>query len=122
VPTRDSHESYEDMQALIETVADPGFEERLRAAIRGRGAFRRFKDVLAGYPAEQERWFAFKTARVGERVLEWLADEGIEPVEVIGLMARQARPSFTTCRNAKVRPASASCHWSSTLTRGSSCR
>jgi hypothetical protein len=40
------------------------------------------KDVLAGYPAERERWFAFKAARVRQRVLAWLADEGIELVEV----------------------------------------
>jgi len=58
-----------DMQAFIETVASPRLEERLCPAIRGRGAFRRFKDVLAGYPAESERWHAFKSARVRQRVL-----------------------------------------------------
>src|SRR5260370_42215011 len=47
LPQRDSHESYMDMQALIETVARPRLEEPLWAAIRGRGAFHRFNDVLA---------------------------------------------------------------------------
>jgi len=83
LPQRDSHESSMDMQALIETVAHPRLEERLWAAIRGGGAFRRFKDVLAVYPAERVRWFAFKAARVRQRVPAWLADDGIEPVEVI---------------------------------------
>jgi len=83
LPQRDSHESSMDMQAFIETVAHPRLEERLWAAIRGGGAFRRFKDVLAVYPAERVRWFAFKAARVRQRVLAWLADDGIEPVEVI---------------------------------------
>jgi Uncharacterised protein family (UPF0158) len=83
LPQRDSHESYMDMQAFIETVAHPRLEERLWAAIRGRGAFGRFKDVLAGCSDECERWFAFKAARVRQRVLAWLADEGIELVEVI---------------------------------------
>ena len=83
LPQRDSHESYMDMQAFSETVAHPPLKERLWAAIRGRGAFHRFKDVLAVYPAERERWFAFKAARVRQRVLAWLADERIEPLEVI---------------------------------------
>jgi putative SOS response-associated peptidase YedK len=43
-------------------------------------AFRRFKSVLAAHPTERERWFAFQDARVLERVHEWLADEGIEPI------------------------------------------
>jgi hypothetical protein len=39
--------------------------------------------VLAGYPPESERWFAFKAGRVRKRVLAWLADEGTKLVEVI---------------------------------------
>jgi Uncharacterised protein family (UPF0158) len=53
--------------------------------ILGRDAFRRFKDVLAGYPTEIEPWFAFKAGWVRQRVLAWPADEGGEPVQqVIG--------------------------------------
>jgi hypothetical protein len=84
VPGADSREGYEDMQAFIETVSSPWLQERLWTAIRGRGAFRRFKDVLAGAPAERERWFAFKGDRLRQRVLAWLADEGIEPAEGSG--------------------------------------
>ena len=72
------------MQAFIETVASPRLQDRLWAAIRGRGAFRGFKDVLASYTAERERWFTFKDDRVRLRVLEWLADEGIELIEKTG--------------------------------------
>jgi Uncharacterised protein family (UPF0158) len=71
-------------EAFIDTVTSPQLEERLSAAIEGHGAFRRFKDVLIRNPAENKRWFAFKGAGGRERVLEWLADEGIEPVEEIG--------------------------------------
>jgi hypothetical protein len=80
VRAADSRAGYEDMQAFIETVARPWLQERLWAAIRGRGAFRRFKDVLADSPAERERWFAFKDRRMRERALAWLADEGIAPI------------------------------------------
>src|SRR5262249_39718314 len=78
VPEADSRAGYEDMEAFIETVAGPGLQERLWSAIRGRGAFRRYKNVLADAPAERERWFAFKDRRMRERALVWLAEEGIE--------------------------------------------
>jgi len=68
------------MEAFIETVASPHLQELLEVAINGRGAFGRFKDVLVRYPDERERWFAFKDARMRERVREWLMDEGIEPI------------------------------------------
>jgi hypothetical protein len=80
VPEADSREGYEEMQAFIETVSSLWLQERLWAAIHGRGAFRRFKDVLAGAPAERERWFGFKGDRLRQRVLAWLVDEGIEPL------------------------------------------
>jgi hypothetical protein len=81
LPDRDSREGYGVMEAFIETVARPQLQELLWSAIRGRGAFRRFKDVLIDDPAENERWFAFKATRMRERVLEWLADERIQLVE-----------------------------------------
>ena len=81
VPGANSRAGYADMEAFIETVAGLRLQERLRGAIRGRGAFRRFKDVLAGQPAELERWVAFRDGRARRRALAWLADEGIAPVE-----------------------------------------
>jgi hypothetical protein len=80
LPDADAHAGYTDMETFIETVASARLRERLAAAIRGRGAFRRFKDVLAGHPEERERWFAFKDGRVRERVRDWLASEGIAPI------------------------------------------
>ena len=53
-------------------------------AIRGRDAFHRFKDALLAHPDERECWFAFSAARVHERVLAWLAKEGIEGVTEAG--------------------------------------
>jgi len=81
VPKADSHEGYADMEDFIATVRDRRLQDRLWDAIRGRGAFRRFKDVLLDHPRERERWFAFSDARRRERVLEWLESEGIEPDE-----------------------------------------
>ena len=79
LPRADSREGYDDMQDFIDTVSDGHLQELLNVAIHGRGAFRRFKDVLARYPAEQERWFDFQAARLDARAREWLAEEGCEP-------------------------------------------
>jgi mannose-6-phosphate isomerase-like protein (cupin superfamily) len=67
--------------ASVSTVKDARLRDRLWRAISGRGAFRYFKDVLEDNPRERERWFAFKDAQVRQRVLDWLAEENIEPIE-----------------------------------------
>ncbi len=80
IPQADSYEGYNDMEAFIFTVEDRRLQDRLWQAIRGRGAFRRFKDTLARYPREIDRWYEFKDKLMQERVLDWLASEGIEPI------------------------------------------
>lgn len=71
-----SRDGYRDMERFIETVTDPGRADRLDIAITGRGAFRRFKDVLARWPGELERWYAFSTERQYGRARAWLANAG----------------------------------------------
>jgi hypothetical protein len=68
------------MEDFLETVSDPQIRRELGIAIAGRGAFRRFKDVLLDYPAERERWFAFEKDRMQQRVLDWLDEIGVEPL------------------------------------------
>ena len=77
VPRAESRDGYEDMQDFIDTVSDKPLQQLLEVAIHGRGAFRRFKDVLARDPAEQQRWFGFQTERLNMRARKWLAEEGI---------------------------------------------
>jgi hypothetical protein len=79
LPHRDSHAGYRDMEEFIETLPPGSLQDQLWRAIRGRGAFRRFKDVLLESPSEQQRWFAFRDARLRARVLAWLTEEEIEP-------------------------------------------
>ena len=75
----DSREGYDDMRDFIDTVGDEHLQELLNVATQGRGAFRRFKDVLARHPAEKQRWFEFQAARLDARARVWLAEEGCEP-------------------------------------------
>lgn len=67
------------MAEFAATVTDARLRDLLEVALDGRGAFRRFKDVLAGDAAERERWFRFRDGRVREAMREWLEDHDIEP-------------------------------------------
>lgn len=80
VPSDDSRTGYRDMEDFIATVTDPALQRSLERAIIGRGTFRRFRDLLADYPVERERWFAFEADARRRRVLAWLDVQGIEPV------------------------------------------
>ncbi len=74
-----SRSGYRDMVRFIDELDDPNLAERLDRAISGRGAFRRFKDVLAGRPALMSRWYAFSEDRQRGRARSWLAAEGYRP-------------------------------------------
>jgi len=76
----DPHEGYRDMEDFIATVRDDRLQKQLWRAIRGRGAFGRFKDILARRPDELERWFEFTDRLNQQRALDWLVAEGIEPI------------------------------------------
>jgi hypothetical protein len=80
VPELPTYEAYNDMQDFISTIEDDSLSHQLMEATHGRGAFRRFRDILQRRPAELDRWYTFRDHRMRERVLEWLADNGIEPV------------------------------------------
>ena len=67
------------MADFTDAVAEPRLQELLRVALIGRGAFRRFKDVLGDYPEERTRWFAFREGRMRAAMLDWLADHDLEP-------------------------------------------
>jgi len=74
IPKVESHEGYQDMVDFIAIVDNERLAELMEVAINGKGAFRRFKDVLLNYPEERERWFQFKDERMEERAMEWLED------------------------------------------------
>ena len=65
-------------------VRDPGLRDRLEAALAGRRPFRRFKEVLAYFPADLEAWYALEAKRLRAAAREWLDDNEIEAVESSG--------------------------------------
>ena len=81
IPKVESYEGYRDMEDFIATVEDEHLAELLGVTINGKGAFRRFKDVLLRYTEERERWFRFRDDRMQERAMEWLNDIGVALAE-----------------------------------------
>ncbi len=55
-----SREQYRWMERFIPMVDEGELKNKLAQAIDGKGAFRRFKDVLMTFSADRERWFAFR--------------------------------------------------------------
>lgn len=71
-----SREGWQDMATFAERQHEETLRERLQRAIRGSGAFRRFRD-LVNEEGLADRWYAFSTDRQLGRARELLADKGI---------------------------------------------
>ncbi len=75
-----SREQYRWMERYIPMVEDPDLQGKLTQAIDGKGAFRRFKDVLMAYGPERERWFSFRSERLRIFMEAWLSAHALAPV------------------------------------------
>jgi hypothetical protein len=74
-----SREQYRWMEKFVGSVTDEALRERLIISIDGKGAFRRFKDVLLAYPAERERWFSYRAELLHWHIQQWLEQHEIHP-------------------------------------------
>jgi len=72
-----SREQYRWMERFIPMVDDTELRGKLSHAIDGKGAFRRFKDVLMSYSAEREKWFTFRSERLRTFMEAWLSAHAI---------------------------------------------
>lgn len=75
-----SREQYRWMERFIPMVDDTELRGKLAQAIDGKGAFRRFKDVLMTYAADRERWFTFRSERLRTFMEAWLTAHAIKAV------------------------------------------
>jgi Uncharacterised protein family (UPF0158) len=69
---------YQDMADFAERASDDKARRRLARAIEGKGAFRRFKDVLhQEHPHLLPAWHAFHETRGQRRAVDWLVDNSL---------------------------------------------
>ena len=73
-----SREQYRWMERFIPMVDETELRGKLAQAIDGKGAFRRFKDVLMTYGADRERWFTFRSERLRTFMEAWLSAHAIK--------------------------------------------
>jgi hypothetical protein len=76
-----SREQYKWMERFVAGVTDEALRERLVIAIDGKGAFRRFKDVLLNYPTERERWFTYRAELLHWVIQKWMEKEQLQAKE-----------------------------------------
>jgi hypothetical protein len=75
-----SREQYRWMERFIPMIDAGELRDRLTQAIDGKGAFRRFKDVLMSFATERERWFIFRSERLRTFMEAWLTAHAIQPI------------------------------------------
>ncbi|GAA1911913.1 UPF0158 family protein [Nocardioides marmoribigeumensis] len=74
-----SRDGFRDMQLFLESVRAPDVARRLERALHGRGAFRRFRDVIWEHEDLLGDWLTFADDRRRGRARRWLAVHGCAP-------------------------------------------
>jgi hypothetical protein len=71
---------YQWLDEFIRSIEEGDVRTRMEAAINGKGAFRRFKDILLTLPDERRRWFEYRDQMMRHRIVEWIREQGITPL------------------------------------------
>ncbi|MDX2683480.1 UPF0158 family protein [Streptomyces sp. NY05-11A] len=88
VPALGARAGYRDMELFIDGLGDIALADRLRIVITGRGAFRRFKDILARDEQAWRRYHRLSDERQRGRARAWLVEEGYCPSASGGASSR----------------------------------
>ncbi|GGP08253.1 UPF0158 family protein [Oceanobacillus neutriphilus] len=68
---------YDIMESFIYALPEGKIQDELEEAIRGRGAFRRFKDKVQDVGLE-EKWFSYRDNEYRQIAINWCEENGIE--------------------------------------------
>jgi Uncharacterised protein family (UPF0158) len=83
LPDRFEINEYRLMERFCLSVDDEDIQGDLCDAIRGRGAFRRFKDRVQAYGMAEE-WYRYRDAALREIAMAWCEEHGIVYTETEG--------------------------------------
>src|SRR5687767_3798850 len=76
LPNKFDIDSYEMMERFCHEYPNRGISEKLSAAIKGKGAFRRFRDKISDLGIEEE-WNRFERQCLEDIAVDWLQAEEI---------------------------------------------
>ena len=79
-PTKYEIHQYRIMEEFIDQLSPGKAQEELAYAIRGKGAFRRFKQSV-WYHGLEQRWYDYLAEAYRELAIRWCKDEGVEYTE-----------------------------------------
>ena len=79
-PTKYEIHQYRIMEEFIDQLSPGKAQEELAYAIRGKGAFRRFKQSV-WYHGLEHRWYDYLAEAYREFAIRWCAEEGLEYTE-----------------------------------------
>ncbi len=75
-PDRFSFHEYRHMERFIRSLPDESAAEQLYRAIKGKGAFRYFKDTLHRLGL-QDQWYQYRDNAMKEFVIDWAKDNNV---------------------------------------------
>ncbi|OGQ88253.1 MAG: hypothetical protein A2289_22825 [Deltaproteobacteria bacterium RIFOXYA12_FULL_58_15] len=99
VETIPSRIQYQWVDEFAKTIEDETLRSRVEAAINGKGAFRRFKDILLTIPDERRRWFEYRDIKMRERIMDWVQENGVQPLNVPPWDEDEDTPAPTVVNN-----------------------
>lgn len=71
---------YEIIESFCFTVSNQRKQESLLRAIKGKGAFRRFKDKIVDFNME-EQWYSYRNECFKQIAIEWCQENNISFIE-----------------------------------------
>jgi hypothetical protein len=71
---------YEMMEDFCLTIRNEKNQEIILSSIKGKGAFRRFKDNVIRLGVE-EQWYSYRKERYKQVAIEWCQDNNIDYIE-----------------------------------------
>lgn len=78
IPPDESVDSWQLRADFADQLTDDDLRDRLSSALRGSGAFRRFKDELHPHPDALKAWYEYEANAQRQTAKEWLESIGIQ--------------------------------------------
>src|SRR3954451_21430134 len=76
LPTKYEVNEYEIMEDFCQTISDERKQDILLRSIKGKGAFRRFKDQIIDFEIE-DQWYSHRDVRFKEIAIKWCQDNNV---------------------------------------------
>jgi hypothetical protein len=80
LPTKYAVNEYEIMEDFCQNINNQGNRNVLLKVIKGKGAFRRFKEKIIEFEIEKE-WYLFRDTQLKEIAIEWCKENNINYID-----------------------------------------